>query len=736
MYLLMVITAGLLFDLSGMVVAAVLSSLLVGGLMVAGNAGILPSPNYSITITQWITYTAIFGWGGSLTFSALQSMNKALAQADKELEERKKAEAEVAQHRHHLEELIKERTAELEVKNAMFRESEERLSLALDAVNEGIWDWNITTGEAVFSPSYYIMLGYAPYEFPQNYSSWKSLVHPEDIERAEIEINKHIHSGEGYAIEIRMRTKSGDWRWILTRGKVIERDETGRPVRMVGTHSDITERKRSEEILRETRDYLENLITHANAPIIVWDFSFKITRFNHAFERLTGRLAGDVLGQPLKILFPQDSIESSMAHINRTLSGERWDAVEIPIARVDGSIRTVLWNSASLYNEDGTEIISTIAQGQDITERKRAEEMLQDSEDKFKFIFDHSVVGKSITLPTGEINCNQAFCDMLGYSQEEMQNRKWQDITYPDDIEFTKKAIDSILSGENNSVRFDKRYIHKNGSIVWVDVSTSLRRDKDGKPLYFITTLNNITERRQAQEELTRKTEELSRSNRELQQFAYIASHDLQEPLRMISSYLQIIEETYKGQLDADADEFIGYAVDGSKRLQSMINGLLAYSRVETRTNPFESVDSELLLNQAMFNLQVAIEESGASIFHDPLPDITADGTQIVQLFQNLISNAIKFRGTDLPRIHISAERKGSDWVFSVQDNGISIEPQYKDRIFTIFQRLHGREYPGTGIGLSICRRIVEHHGGKIWVESEPGKGSTFYFTIPVKEDE
>jgi len=249
----------------------------------------------------------------------------------------------------------------------------------------------------------------------------------------------------------------------------------------------------------------------------------------------------------------------------------------------------------------------------------------------------------------------------------------------------------------------------------------------------YETELKFNEESEKAAEKIQRYTAELKRSNEELQQFAYIASHDLQEPLRMIASYLQLIERRYKGKLDKDADEFIAFAVDGASRLQEMIIGLLAYSRVGTKGKPLEEVNFSEVLGNAILNLKVAIEESGALITADQLPVINADATQLVQVFQNLISNAIKFKGSEIPLIHISAEKKDMEWIFSVKDNGIGIAAEYKDRIFKIFQRLQGREYPGVGIGLSLCRRIVERHGGHIWFESEVGKGTIFYFTIPMK---
>jgi len=241
-----------------------------------------------------------------------------------------------------------------------------------------------------------------------------------------------------------------------------------------------------------------------------------------------------------------------------------------------------------------------------------------------------------------------------------------------------------------------------------------------------------MQERKWVEEALKEKTEELARSNRDLEQFAYVASHDLQEPLRMVASYVQLLARRYKGKLDSDADEFIGFAQDGAVRMWKLINDLLAYSRVGTWNKELAPTDCETILNQSLNNLKVAIEENEALVTHDSLPTVMADNPQLVQLFQNLIGNAIKFRGNEPPRVHVSAGRNGNGWTFSVRDNGIGIAPEYAKRIFVIFQQLHSREkYAGTGIGLAICQRIVERHGGHIWVESEVGKGATFYFTLP-----
>ena len=249
----------------------------------------------------------------------------------------------------------------------------------------------------------------------------------------------------------------------------------------------------------------------------------------------------------------------------------------------------------------------------------------------------------------------------------------------------------------------------------------------------YETAQQELAERQRAEKRLEHYAAELERSNKELQQFAYVASHDLQEPIRMVSSYVQLLERRYKDELDDDARDFIAFAVDGANRMQRLINGLLAYSRIETRGQPFESTESSAALRDALANLALTIKEANATVTHDPLPRVMADEVQLIQTFQNLISNAIKFRRNGVvPQVHVSAEKQDDQWLFLVRDNGIGIDARQQERAFAVFQRLHTREeYPGTGIGLAVCKRIIERHGGSIWVESEPGQGSTFYFTIP-----
>lgn len=255
--------------------------------------------------------------------------------------------------------------------------------------------------------------------------------------------------------------------------------------------------------------------------------------------------------------------------------------------------------------------------------------------------------------------------------------------------------------------------------------------------LLLVTLLTALIERRRAaliasETRYKALSERLASSNKELEQFAYVASHDLQEPLRMVASYTELLGEKYRGKLDGDADKYIAYAVDGARRMQVLINDLLKYSRIERQQFAATDVDANAVLEDVLKALQKSIEESGAIVAHDPLPTVNADRTLFVQLFQNLIGNAIKFRGEQPPQVSVAAQANGREWIFSVRDNGIGIDPRYGERIFQMFQRLHRRDqYPGTGIGLAICKKVVERHGGRIWMESEPGRGSAFYFTLP-----
>ena len=328
---------------------------------------------------------------------------------------------------------------------------------------------------------------------------------------------------------------------------------------------------------------------------------------------------------------------------------------------------------------------------------------------------------------------NQAAISLLGYERHELIGRSAGDL-----FEEGVDVLSLLKQSELNDVirRVDTSVVTKDGRHVAVSLSGSVMRDEDGEIQGMVCVAQDITERKRTQEILERQTQELARSNSELEQFAWVASHDLQEPLRMVASYTQLLSKRYKGKLDADADEFIAFAVDGATRMRRLINALLELSRVGTRGKDFEATDCEAIYDRTLVNLQGLVEESGAVVTHDRLPTVMGDVTQLGQLFQNLIANAIKFRGDEQLTVHVGAEQRNGHWEFCVRDNGIGIDPEYAERIFVVFQRLHGKgDRPGTGIGLSICKKIVELHGGRIWVKSQPDEGAAFYFTLPLNEE-
>ena len=289
------------------------------------------------------------------------------------------------------------------------------------------------------------------------------------------------------------------------------------------------------------------------------------------------------------------------------------------------------------------------------------------------------------------------------------------------------ELVQSIAQNPEQFANVVNENIRKDGSRVWMAWTNKPVYDENGQVMEILAVGSDITAQKQMEEELRR-------SNAELEQFAYIASHDLQEPLRAVAGMVQLLQKRYEGKLDARADEYIGHAVEAAGRMQALIQALLSYSRVERRNQPIELIDAQECLDAALKNLTVAIRESHATVTADPMPKVHADPTQLTQIFQNLIGNGIKFQGNEEPQIHISAIQLKDVWQFSVRDNGIGIEPQYFERIFQIFQRLHTRrEYSGTGIGLALCKKIIERHRGSIWVESRPDEGSTFHFTLPIR---
>jgi PAS domain S-box-containing protein len=496
---------------------------------------------------------------------------------------------------------------------------------------------------------------------------------------------------------------------------------------------DISERKKVEKELRETRDFLENLISHANAPIIVWDPNLKITRFNQAFERLTGRRAQDVLGKPLEFLFPPESRNDSMADIRRTLSGELWEAVEIPVLRMDGTVRTVLWNSATLYDKDGA-IIATIAQGQDITDRKLAEEQI---------LFQASLLGQvrnaivATDLAGNIIYWNKFAENIYQWCADEILGKNISMTIVPADrIERTHQVIEEIRrTGYSEGEFLVKR---KDGSIFPAYYIFNLLKDACGKDFGFVSVSTDITERKRAEEDLRDAKERAESATKAKSEFLANMSHEIRTPMNAVIGMTGLLLDT---ELSLDQRDFVETIRSSGDSLLSLINNILDFSKIE---------GGKLEIEKLPFNLAECIEASidlvaemaarkglslSYSIDYNVPPTIMGDVTRLRQVLVNLLSNAVKFTESGEVSIFACSKKNGifNEIHFSVNDSGIGIEKDHIERLFHSFSQLDSsitRKHGGSGLGLAISKRLVEMMGGKIWAVSSPDEGSTFHFTI------
>ncbi len=380
---------------------------------------------------------------------------------------------------------------------------------------------------------------------------------------------------------------------------------------------------------------------------------------------------------------------------------------------------------------------------QTVDNKARAEKALRESQEKFQYIFEYSPVGKSLTLPSGEIQVNKAFQDMLGYSKEELENKKWQEISFPGDIEATQRMLDGLLQGQERSVRFQKRYVHKSGRIVWTDVQSSLRRDADGRPLYFMTAISDITERKQAEEEILslnaeldervrNRTARLEEANRELEAFSYSVSHDLRAPLRIIDGFSQALLEDCGDRIDEEGRSHLDRIRSNAQFMGHLIDDMLKLARVSKTEIQAENVDLSGLARQSAADIARAYPKHPLDVIIAAGLFARSDPRLLRAVLDNLFDNAWKFTAvTPRPRVEFGAESGGKGPAYFVRDNGIGFDMTYVGKLFGAFQRLHDRsEFPGTGIGLATVQRIIRRLGGRVWAEGREGLGATFFFTL------
>jgi PAS domain S-box-containing protein len=555
---------------------------------------------------------------------------------------------------------------------------------------------------------------------------------PEDIERGRPEEVLRMTAASGRHEEQGIRVRKDGSRFLASLTFTALRDPNGNLRGFSEFSHDLSESKESGAKYR-------GLLEAAPDAMVVVNQAGEIVLLNLQAEKQFGYHRDELVGQKVKNIIPEGFAERLLADglrsVEDALAQQIGTGIELTGRRKDESEFPIEIMLSPLESAEGILVTAAI---RDISVRKDAEEHLAQMEGRYRGLLEAAPDAMVVVNQVGEIVLlNVQVEKQFGYRRDELLGQKVKNII-PEGFaerliaDGTRTAAEALAQQIGTGIELIGR--RKDGSEFPIEIMLSPLESPEG--ILVTAAIRNITERKRAEQHLVKTVAELNRSNDELQQFAYVASHDLQEPLRMVASYTQLLAERYKGRLDSDADEFIAYAVDGSNRMQVLIQDLLAYSRAGTNGKALRKISSDNALTEALANLRATIQESGAVVTHDSLPLITTDGTQLAQIFQNLVGNAIKYRSAAVPNVHISAVKNGgNEWIFSVRDNGLGIDPQYFDRIFVLFQRLHGQtEFKGTGIGLAICKKMLERLGGRIWVESQPEKGSTFHFALPEKD--
>jgi PAS domain S-box-containing protein len=489
-----------------------------------------------------------------------------------------------------------------------------------------------------------------------------------------------------------------------------------------------------EDPLRESEERYRLMVDGIqDYAIFMMDPLGRVVSWNAGAERIKGYKADEIIGRSFSCFFPPADIKRGRPAEVLRITAENGRHQERGLrVRKDGSQFLASVTFTALRDSNGA-LRGFFEFSHDVSES------MTESGAKYRGLLEAAPDAMVVVNQGGEIVLANVQAErQFGYSRGELIGQKVKTII-PEGFaerliaDGTRSAAEALMQQIGTGIELSGR--RKRGGEFPIEIMLSPLQNAEG--ILVTAAIRDISVRKKAEEHLERTVRDLKRSNDELQQFAYGASHDLQEPLRMVTSFTQLLAKRYKGRLDSDADEFIAFAVDGCNRMQGLIQDLLVYSRAGTDRKALREISSEDALNQALSNLRTTVDQSGALVTHDSLPAIFTDDTQLTQVFQNLVGNAIKYRREGIPHVHVSATKNGgNEWVFSVRDNGLGIDPQYFERIFILFQRLHGRsEFEGTGIGLAICKKVLERLGGRIWVESQPGNGSTFYFALPERDE-
>ncbi len=611
--------------------------------------------------------------------------------------------------------------------------SERRLRLSQKAGRIGSFEWLIQENKVIWTPELEALYALPEGSFEGSLDNWTARVVPGDAAQILAGVEDCLAKRQAeHAYEFRAMLPDGRLRWLRGQGQFYY-DQTGAPERMIGVNIDIDDQKQAEAKLRQQWDAFDSVLSHTPDFAYTFDLEGRFTYANHALLSYWGKPLEAMIGKNFRELgFPLDSSVQLERHIEEVIRTKKFIRDDTPFGGAAEETRHFEYIFVPVFGPEG-QIEAIAGSSRDVTERERIEKALAASEEKLQSVFAQAPVaiivfrGRDFVVemvnPSSQalLPGRQLVGRRLGEAVPELGQLVWDEL---------HRVFDTGEPFVANEWRVPYDY-SGDGMVLdhWFNVSWNPLRDAEGTVSGLIAVLTDVTPQVQARQQL-------ERVNRELEEFAYVASHDLQEPLRMVNIYTQLILKQFGGG-DAKLDQYAGLVRQGVTRMEALIQDLLAYSSTaHDEQLPVGMAQLSEALDESLSVLRNRIEEANAVVSAAQMPKVRGDSSQLAHVFENLISNALKYSKADTPpRIEINAELDGGMWVVSVRDNGIGFEPQYADRIFGLFKRLHKNEYPGTGLGLAICRRIVERYGGRIWAEGNPGQGAAFFFALPRVEE-
>jgi PAS domain S-box-containing protein len=629
--------------------------------------------------------------------------------------------------------------------HAAMRDQNAFLEQAQDAVGLGWWNYDPKREVMLtFSAGACRVFGVAPAEFDGKMATLLDLVHPEDVARITEAATAALAGGVPYQVEHRLVRPDGSIRWVL-QAAVVQRDDDGAPRRMLGICQDITDRKRIEDEIRAAADYHRSLIEANLNPMVTISLDGAISDVNLATEQVTGCERAELLGTEFSSYFTDpDLAKASYEHVFR--DGQALD-YPLELRHRDGHVTSVLYNAA-LYRDPSGRVLGVIAAARDVTQTNRMQAALSESEKRLRAVFEYAQVGiGEVGIGGQAVRVNPYFCQLVGYTSDELLSMNLMDLIHPDDCDIDSADQQRIISGEIDTYTTEKRYLRKNGSLVWAEVSSAMVRDADGKPTLSVATMRDLTAERRAEAEIQAlnadlearveaRTAELERANKNLEAFSYSVSHDLRAPLRALQGFSEALLEEYSDTLGETGQGYARRIGAASERMAALIDDLLLLSRVSRAGMNLIPVNLSAEVASILDELQLQGREPDRQVRFSVQEDVwvTADRALIRSVLQNLLENAWKFtsrRSDAVIEFGTTPIDDDTRICCFVRDNGAGFDPAYTDKLFKPFQRLHtDRDFPGNGIGLASVQRVIERHGGLAWAEGVIDKGATFSFTL------